>query len=47
MDDCKNCEYLQKCRDVEKVACPWEEVQEGKRLEEIYPFLFIEGRAGK
>ena len=27
MDDCKNCEFLEKCREGEKTQCPWETVE--------------------
>ena len=27
MDDCKNCEFLEKCREGEKIPCPWETVE--------------------
>ena len=27
MDDCKNCEFLEKCREGEKMPCPWETVK--------------------
>ena len=27
MDDCINCEFLEKCREGEKLPCPWETVE--------------------
>lgn len=34
MDDCKECEFLNQCRNGEKVKCPW------VYLEKVYnPFL--------
>ncbi len=30
MDDCKECEFLEKCRNGDRVNCPWE------YLEKIY-----------
>ena len=27
MDDCTNCEFLEKCREGEKMPCPWETVE--------------------
>ena len=27
MDDCVNCEFLEKCREGEKIPCPWETVE--------------------
>ena len=27
MDDCANCEFLEKCREGEKIPCPWETVE--------------------
>ena len=27
MDDCANCEFLEKCREGEKMPCPWETVE--------------------
>ena len=27
MDDCINCEFLEKCREGEKMPCPWETVE--------------------
>ena len=27
MDDCVNCEFLEKCREGEKMPCPWETVE--------------------
>ena len=27
MDDCINCEFLEKCREGEKTPCPWETVK--------------------
>ena len=27
MDDCINCEFLEKCREGEKIPCPWETVE--------------------
>ena len=27
MDDCANCEFLEKCREGEKMPCPWETVK--------------------
>lgn len=27
MDECANCEFLEKCRKGEKVTCPWETVE--------------------
>lgn len=27
MDDCKNCEFLEKCREGKKIPCPWETVE--------------------
>ena len=27
MDDCINCEFLEKCREGEKMPCPWETVK--------------------
>ena len=27
MDDCINCEFLEKCREGEKTPCPWETVE--------------------
>ena len=27
MDDCANCEFLEKCREGQKMPCPWETVK--------------------
>ena len=27
MDDCANCEFLEKCREGKKMPCPWETVE--------------------
>ena len=27
MDDCVNCEFLEKCREGKKMPCPWETVE--------------------
>ena len=27
MDDCINCKFLEKCREGEKMPCPWETVE--------------------
>ena len=27
MDDCINCEFLEKCREGKKMPCPWETVE--------------------
>ena len=27
MDDCINCEFLEKCREGERMPCPWETVE--------------------
>ena len=27
MDDCANCEFLEKCREGARVPCPWETVE--------------------
>lgn len=27
MDDCANCEFLEKCREGVKMPCPWETVE--------------------
>lgn len=27
MDDCANCEFLEKCREGQKIPCPWETVE--------------------
>ena len=27
LDDCANCEFLEKCREGEKMPCPWETVE--------------------
>lgn len=41
MDDCTNCEFLTKCRNGEKVKCPWE------YLEEIYNPILPPPKKGK
>ena len=37
-DDCASCPALNECREGKRRVCPWEEVHENAKIEEVYPF---------
>ena len=52
MDDCANCEFLEKCREGEKIPCPWETVENvynpniWKIFREAYKMFVVYSAAG-